>query len=267
MAGMLAFSTVFALPFVVLALAPALISRLPRSGAWLIAVKAAMGLLELAAAIKFLSNVDLVWGWGIFTRSVVLMTWVAIAVVLVVYLAGFIGLGHAPRLSRPRIGRLTAVAAGILLGVWLASGLSGRRLGELEAFLPPADLGGRTHAGELPWIINDYDAALGSAQRTARPILVDFTGYTCTNCRWMEANMFPKDEVRYELARYVRVRLYTDGRGEPYRRFQQMEQQWFGTVALPYYAVLDSDGRPVVAFGGLTRDAAEFTAFLRAGLQ
>ena len=266
-AGMLAFSSVFALPFVVLALAPQLVSALPRSGAWLVAVKATMGLLELAAAMKFLSNVDLVWGWGVFTRSAVLATWMAIAVVLVVYLAGFLRLGPAPRLGRPGLARLTAIAAGIVLGAWLASGLSGRRLGELEAFLPPDDLGGRTQHGELSWIVNGYDAALASARATGKPILVDFTGYTCTNCRWMEMNMFPQEDVKRELMRYVRVRLYTDGRGDMFRRQQNMELDWFGTVALPYYAVLSTDGRPIVAFGGLTRDPAEFTAFLRTGLE
>ena len=267
LAGMLAFSTVFAAPFVALALAPRWIASLPRSGPWLVAVKAVMGLLEVAAAMKFLSNADLVWGWRIFSREVVLVTWILIAVVLVVYLAGLIRLGGAPRLGRPRGARMIATAAAVLLGVWLATGLAGRRLGELEAFLPPADLAAATPNGELPWILNDYDGALAEASRQGRPLLVDFTGYTCTNCRWMEANMFPAPEVTRELARYVRVRLYTDGRDETNRRFQKMEQDMFGTVALPYYAVIGPDGVPKVAFGGLTRDSAEFMAFLRRGLE
>src|SRR4029079_3036269 len=122
---------------------------------------------------------------------------------------------------------------------------------------PPADLKAAQGA-ELAWVMNDYDAALAEAKRQDRPILVDFTGYTCTNCRWMEANMFPRPEIARELARYVRLRLYTDGRGEIYRRQQQLEQQWFGTVALPYYAVLNPDGLPVIGFGGLTRDPNEY---------
>ena len=267
LAGMIAFSTIFALPFVLLALAPHWLASLPRSGPWLVAVKAVMGLLELAAAMKFLSNVDLVWHWGIFTRPVVLVVWTAIAVVMVIYLVGLVRLGRAPRLSRPGLARWTAVAAGVVLGVWLASGLTGRRLGELEAFLPPADLAGVAHGSELAWMINDYDAALAEAKQSGRPVLIDFTGYTCTNCRWMEANMFPRPEVVRELARYVRVRLYTDGQGEMYQRYQQLEQKMFGTVALPYYAVLRPDGTPVVAFGGLTRDVAEYVNFLRKGLE
>jgi thiol:disulfide interchange protein DsbD len=267
LAGMIAFSTIFALPFVLLALAPNWLASLPRSGPWLVAVKAVMGLLEIAAAMKFLSNVDLVWHWGIFTRPVVLLVWTAIAIVLVLYLIGLIRLGHAPRLSRPGIARWTAIAAGVALGVWLASGLTGNRLGELEAFLPPADLAGMAPGSELRWIINDYDQALADARQTGQPVLVDFTGYTCTNCRWMEANMFPRPDVSRELARYVRLRLYTDGQGEMYRRYQQLEQATFGTVALPFYAVLKPDGTPVVTFGGLTRDPAEYINFLRRGLE
>ena len=266
LAGMLVFSSVFALPFVVLAIAPQWIAALPKSGPWLVAVKATMGLLELAAAMKFLSNVDLVWRWGIFTREVVLMTWIAIAVVLVVYLAGILRIGHAPRLGRPGLMRLAGIAATIAIVAWLGTGLRGQRLGELEAFLPPADLARTAPGGELAWMLNDYDTALQQAQREDRPILIDFTGYTCTNCRWMEANMFTRDDVARELARFIRVRLYTDGRGEMYSRHQAMEQELFGTVALPYYAVIAPSGDPVVAFGGLTRDSAEFMNFLRRGL-
>ena len=267
LAGMLAFSSVFALPFVILAFVPQVLASLPRSGPWLVAVKAVMGIIEIAAAMKFLSNADLVWGWNIFTRPVVLTSWVLLSIVLVVYLAGLVRLGPVPRLKRPGFGRMVAVAAAIVLGVWLGTGLAGRRLGELEAFLPPADLAVLSPTGELPWILNNYDAALAQARDKRQRILIDFTGYTCTNCRWMEANMFPQAEITRELARYVRVRLYTDGRGEPFKSFQKMEQTLFGTVALPYYAVMTPDGVPIVGFGGLTRDSSQYLSFLRKGLE
>jgi thiol:disulfide interchange protein len=266
LAGLLVFSSVFALPFVLLAWAPQAIATLPRSGAWLLSVKATMGLLELAAALKFLSNVDLVWHWGVFTRDVVIALWLIIGVVLVTYLAGGLRLGHAPRLSRPGLPRGMTVAAALALTVWLGTGLAGQRLGELEAFLPPGDLAGGED-GELVWLVNDYEAALEQSAAENRPVLVDFTGYTCTNCRWMEANMFPRPDVSRELGRYIRLRLYTDGQGELYRRFQNLQRDTFGTVALPYYAVLAPGGVPVVAFGGLTRDSQEFVAFLQRGLQ
>jgi thiol:disulfide interchange protein DsbD len=263
--GMFAFATVFALPFVGLALAPQLAAALPRSGPWLATIKTSMGLLELAAAVKFLSNADLVWGWRVLTREVVLGVWIAIGLVLAIYLLVSSPMGSARGSRRPRAPRLAAAATALALCLWLVGGLTGRRLGELEAFLPPADLAATEPDGELAWIVNDYDRALTEAQKQNRPLLIDFTGYTCTNCRWMEANMFPRPDVARELARFVRVRLYTDGRGEIYRRFQQMEQDLLGTVALPYYAVIAPDGTPALAFGGLTRDADEFIAFLREG--
>jgi thiol:disulfide interchange protein DsbD len=264
--GLLVFSSIFALPFVLLAWAPQAVAALPRSGAWLLSVKATMGLLELAAALKFLSNVDLVWGWGIFTRDVVIALWIVIGVVLVIYLAGGLRLGHAPKLSRPGMPRWVTVAGALALTIWLGTGLAGQRLGELEAFLPPGELGGG-EGGELAWMVNDYEGALAQASKENRPILIDFTGYTCTNCRWMEANMFTRPEVSRELARYIRLRLYTDGRGEEYLRFQNLQRDTFGTVALPYYAVVAPGGVPVVAFGGLTRDSAHFVSFLSRGLQ
>jgi thiol:disulfide interchange protein DsbD len=264
--GLLVFSSIFALPFVLLAWAPQALAALPRSGAWLVSVKAAMGLLELAAALKFLSNVDLVWGWGVFTRDVVIGLWLVIGVALVAYLAGLLRLGHAPRLTRPGVPRWATVAAVALLTGWLGTGLAGSRLGELEAFLPPGELGGGED-GELAWIVNDYEGALAQSAKEGRPLLIDFTGYTCTNCRWMEANMFPEAEVSRELTRYVRVRLYTDGRGDMYRRFQDFQRDTYGTVALPYYAAVAPGGVPVVAFGGLTRDSALFVSFLQRGLR
>ena len=268
--GMLVFSTVFAAPFFLLALLPGALQRSARPGDWMPAIERTLGALELAAAAKFVSNADLVLGWGIFTRQVVLLLWLAILLALIAALLW-------PTLRRTRddarrIGRARAVmAAGAMIAAAaLVPGLSGGRLGELEAFLPPPT---SAHSGlppvplhgELPWMLNDYDGALAAARRDGRPILVDFTGYTCTNCRWMEANMFPRAEVKRALARFVRMRLYTDGLGEPYISQQALEQRVFGTVALPFYAVLDSAGRPRATFLGMTRDERAFMAFLALG--
>jgi thiol:disulfide interchange protein len=273
--GMLVFATVFALPFFILALMPQWASQMPRSGAWLHAVKVLMAFLEIAAAMKFISNVDLVWRWGIFTRDVVLAIWVVIAAAMALYLLGVFKFPGEPRVRRVRAGRWALATVCLLLGVWLFSGIMGRRLGELEAFLPPAD-GARVFAasdasaaiaGELPWIMNDYDAALSRARREGKLVMVDFTGYTCTNCRWMEANMFPRQDVRAELEKYVRLRMYTDGEGEIFQKQQALQQAMFKTVALPYYAILDTDGTPIATYPGLTRNPAEFVAFLQKGLR
>jgi thiol:disulfide interchange protein DsbD len=166
----------------------------------------------------------------------------------------------------------------LAFGFYLLTGLFGRRLGELESFLPPETenssgtftAGGISSStlatnGELNWITNDYESALKQAKAENKAIFIDFTGYTCTNCRWMEVNMFTKGPVKQELAKYVRARLYTDGEGQPYEGFQQMQQDKFGTVALPLYAVVNGDGSILTTFPGLTRNEAEFVAFLKAG--
>jgi thiol:disulfide interchange protein DsbD len=106
---------------------------------------------------------------------------------------------------------------------------------------------------------------LKQAKAEHKPVFINFTGYTCTNCRWMEVNMFTKAAIKEELTNYVRVRLYTDGEGQPYEGFQRMQEEKFGTVALPLYAVVNGDGNPIITFSGLTRDQAEFVSFLKAG--
>ena len=237
--GLLTFSAVFALPFLVLALVPEALGRLPRSGEWMVTMKGTLAFLELAAAMKFLSNADLVQGWGVFTRNVVLGSWIVLGVALVLYLLGVrVSCGGAPR---PGTHLVPALATAAIVA-WLATGLMGRRLGELEPFLPPAgaNSAGVANANELSWILNDYAAATARARAEHKLVLIDFTGYTCTNCRWMEANMFPREAVRAELERFVRVRLFTDGRDESNVRQQAFEERQFKTVALPLYAVVDS---------------------------
>jgi thiol:disulfide interchange protein len=260
LAGLVAYSATFAAPFVVLAAAPQFVSQLPRSGPWLARLKVVMGFLEIAAAVKFLSNADLVWSWGVFTRQVVLALWLGTAGALAIYLA--VAPARGARRAAP--GRLAAVAATLAVAIWLATGLTGRGLGELEAFLPPLT-GGATAAriGDLVWVVNDLDSAMGLARRAHQRVFIDFTGYTCTNCRWMEANMFPRPEIRGPLDGFVRARLYTDGQGEVYERQQRYQQDRFKTVALPLYAIVEPDQRVVATFAGLTRDPAEFLRFLR----
>jgi thiol:disulfide interchange protein DsbD len=265
--GMLAFSAVFALPFFVLALAPQMLAQLPRAGGWMNSIKVSMGFLEVAAAMKFISNADLVWKWGIFTRDVVLAVWIAIGIILSVYLLGKFQLAHD---SKPeRLGALRMFSALISLAVsfYLLTGLFGARLGELESFLPP-DLENSSSSrfrrdDEPKWMSNDYQGALARAKTENKRVFVDFTGYTCTNCRWMEANVFPKKEVEAELHKFVLVKLYTDGDGEIYAAQQQLEQDMLGTVALPYYAVVSPNGDLITSFPGLTRNVGEFVDFLK----
>jgi len=264
--GMLAFSVVFALPFFILALIPQWVAQLPRAGGWMNSVKVAMGFLEVAAAMKFISNVDLVWQWGFFTRDVILAVWIALGLLLTIYLLGFYQLAHDSKQERIGAMRLLATIVSLAVTFFLLTGLFGAKLGELESFLPPDLAGnssGRTASSEPTWIDNNYEAALAQAKAENKRVFVDFTGYTCTNCRWMEANIFPKPEVEAELKKFVLLKLYTDGEGEVYERNQELEQEMLGTVALPYYAVVAGDGTLIASFPGLTRVANEFVDFLR----
>jgi len=263
LAGMLVFACVFAAPFFVLALVPGILRKRLRPGGWMRALETVLGAVEIAAAIKFVSNADMVLRCGIFTRGRVIALWIAIFAILAFAL---VWNKRGPQSNRSPRGafRFAASASAIALVALLVPGLFGRSLGELEAFLPPVNAGASVGAptGNAAWMLNDYRAALLAANREQRLILIDFTGYTCTNCRWMEANMFPRDEVRHALDRFVRVRLYTDGIGEPYDSQQRLEERLFGTVALPLYAVVDASGRPRARFLGMTRNAAEFVDFL-----
>lgn len=277
--GMLVFSAVFATPFFILATVPRLLSSLPRSGGWLNSVKVVMGFLEIAAAMKFLSNVDLVWGAGmsasgalnygmVFTREVVLLIWIAVGLGICLYILGLFRFRHDSPVKKIAPLRLVFAVAFLGLCVYLGSGLLGKKLGELESFLPPKNaesafniLGNRNE--ELHWITNNFQQALNDAKAQNKLVFVDFTGYTCTNCRWMEANMFPRPEIKAEMEKYVLASLYTDGDGEVYDKQQQFQEQTFQTVALPFYAIFDSEGKPLSAFPGLTRNPTEFVDFLK----
>jgi thiol:disulfide interchange protein DsbD len=272
LAGMVAFSTVFAIPFFLLALAPQIVSSLPRAGGWMNSVKVVMGYLEIAAAMKFLSNADLVFGWGVFTRQAVLAIWVAVGLLVVLYLLGNFKMSHDSPVMTVTAPRTVFSIIFLSISIWLMTGLFGHSLGELEAFLPPPEQGAVTSAtdgtgadsasAEPHWILNDYVAAKAEATKENKPIFIDFTGYTCTNCRWMEANMFPRPEIQAAMSKFVLVRLYTDGAGKLYEDQQAMQNDRFGTVALPLYVLLSKDGATISTFPGLTRNPAEFLAFL-----
>ncbi|MGI8508817.1 MAG: protein-disulfide reductase DsbD family protein [Gemmatimonadaceae bacterium] len=292
-AGMLVYSLVFALPFVVLATVPRWIGQLPRGGAWLGRVKAVMGFIEIAAAVKFISNADVVWRWGIFTHDVVLGSWVAISLLIAFYLLGAFRLPHEPPLpareapplssrpdmrsgsTQPLLPNLTgataiAAVAFMALGMYLVTGLTGRPLGTLESFLPlvdgpPPSVNAADVPAQLHWRLNDLPGALALAKREHRRVFIDFTGYTCTNCRWMEANMFSRPEVKVAMDKFVLARLFTDGDGEMYDRQQTMQERQYGTIALPLYVVVDADGKTITTFAGLTRSPNAFLSFLTKG--
>ena len=264
--GMLVYSTAFAIPFVLLAVAPRYVARLPRSADWIRTLRVLIGFLEVAAAIKFVSNTDLVLGWRVLTRGVVLSLWAGLALIAAGYLAR-----KAVRSVEPyprRIRALVPAVLALLVAVWLGAGVRGTPIKQLDAFLPPTVPGASISSARLgaeSWILNDYARALGSARTSGKLVFVDFTGYTCTNCRWMEANIFSRPDVSAELNRFVLARLYTDGEGTVYEQQQAFQEKSFGTVALPLYAIVDGEGKIRATFTGLTRDPSEFIRFLQRG--
>lgn len=264
--GMLVYSAAFALPFFLLALAPRYVARLPRAGEWMRTMRILIGLLEVGAAVKFVSNADMVQQWGIFTRDVVLYSWAALAVAGAVYLArGVVPIARRRMRSLPA--SLAPVFVALFLAGWLVSGTGGRALPQIEAFLPPTTVASTpamttTSEAAVQWVVNDHPAALAAARESGKLVFLDFTGYTCTNCRWMEANVFTHPQVASELERFVLSRLYTDGEGELYERQQAFQEETFGTVALPLYAVVDANGQVRGTLSGLTRNPVQFIMFL-----
>jgi thiol:disulfide interchange protein DsbD len=273
--GMLAFATAFALPFFLFALFPRWLHSLPKSGGWLNSVKVVMGFLEIAAAFKFLSNVDLVWGWNTVSRNLVLAAWIAIAIVMAIYLLGKIQLPHDTVVERLGVARMLFATFSFAVAFYLLTGLFGAPLGELDAWLPPEETNGRSvvsslsgNAEKSAWI-ESYDAALEKARVENKPVFLNFTGVTCTNCRWMEKNMFPDPLVKKELDRFVLAELFTDRETPAHReedeKNAERQSRQFGSAALPLYAIISPDEKPLAVFPSLTRDKQEFISFLQRG--
>ena len=274
MIGMIVFSSAFASPFFLLALFPQYLASLPKSGGWLNSTKVVMGFLEMAAAFKFISNTDLVWGWGFFSHNIVLAIWAVLMVLCGVYLLGKIRFPHDSPVEFLSTGRLGISMIFLVFGLYLSSGLYGQRLhGLIYSYLPPKmneDVSGGSaskfsyHEG-LTWY-KDLNQAFEASSVSSKPIFVDFTGYTCTNCRWMEVNVFIKPEVKERFEKMTLVQLYTDG-GPNHKENQIYEIERFGTAALPYYVILSPDDEVISTFPGMTRNINDFIDFLDSGLE
>jgi len=271
--GMIIFSTAFALPFFFLAMFPQYLAKLPKSGGWLNVVKVVMGFLVFAVAFKFLGNVDLVWGLGIFTHNVVLAIWTVSMIFTGIYLLGKIRLPHDSPVESLSVGRMLLSLFFIVFGLYLGTGFFGRSInGTIESYLPPKVESGsgmvvtdNSSVEDTQYWHSEIADAIAEAEKTGKLIFVNFSGYTCTNCHWMEANVLSKSEVMELLNEFVLVKLYTDG-GENHRAKRQYEIDKFGTAAQPFYAILDENENEIARFPGLTRDLNEFKDFLNKGL-
>jgi len=309
--GMFGFSLALAIPFALFAMFPGWLNALPKSGGWLNSVKVILGFLELAFALKFLSNVDLAYHWHIFDREVFLVLWIVIFGLMGVYLLGKLRLSNDSPLSHVSVQRLFLAIIVLSFTVYLVPGLWGAPLKSISAFLPPmstqdfdlSNIGGQaalmpdaadntlhkySDLFDKPKGFNpffDYDEALAFAKKVHKPLMIDFTGHACVNCRKMEANVWPDKEVYRTMTQdYVLVQLYVDDKtdlaaGEQTttaegRAIKTIGNKWsylqthkFQTNSQPFYILLDPDTETtLVEPQGASYDSAEYLKYLESGL-
>ena len=257
--GMLIFSLAFASPFFLLALFPHYLTKMPQSGSWLNSVKVIMGFLEIAAAFKFISNTDLVWQWDIFTYEVVLSCWAIIMALCSLYIVGYIRFRNDSKVEFSYQRSLLSIVF-LSLSLYLLSGNFGYRInGTIESYLPP-----KKEYSNLEWV-NSLEEGFQLAKEENRNIFIDFTGVTCTNCRWMETNIFTQESVEELMEQFVLVSLYTDA-GDNYLEKREYQIDRFETAALPYYVILNKEDSIIAEFPGMSRNVDDFIEFLESGL-
>jgi len=285
--GMLTFGTVFALPFFLLALFPAKLANLPKSGSWMMTLKAFMGFLELVAAVKFFQAADYQWKLGLLPRDTFLALWAALFIMAALYLMGWMIIpGHEVNkigIARRSFGVLTFAVAAYML-----QGIGGRSIGFFDGFPPPKDYARADAAviassyvapgtkkedptaepGKpivLNWIVNDIDKAIEKAKSENKLIFIDFTGYSCVNCRLMEERIFPREEVKKEMSNYVLLKLYTDDLDNMDRSmaYQEFQTQLVGAISLPYYVIMTPEKQALYKQKDWEPDASKFVAFLK----
>ncbi len=264
--GMLAFSIGLAAPFFLLALFPSYLGKLPRSGGWMVRVKVVLGFVVLAVMLKYLSNVDQVLQTHWLTRERFLAAWIVLFALPGLYLLGLLPIEGIKRDERLGAGRALVAALFLIFSISLIPGLLGTRLGDLDAFVPEAtgNFTAAAQQGAAPgtYFKNDLDGAITAARQQQKLVLVNFTGYACTNCHWMKANMFSRPEIQAALKNMILVDLYTDGTDAESDKNQKFEDQRFGTASIPFYAILDADRNTIATFPQLTRNPREFLSFL-----
>lgn len=274
--GMLGFSAAFASPFILFAMFPGYLERLPKSGAWMNVVKVLLGIVILAASVKFLANADIIWQWGMINRPLGIAVWMTLFFIAGFYLLGFFALQGEKKPESITTGRLFLSIPFLLFSFYLIPGLLGASLGIWDAWLPArqatdvsvvrsiSTAGGAAVAEEY-WS-DDFDSSVENAIAANRPVFIDFTGYTCTNCRAMESTVFPLPNIVQRFDQMERVKLYTDG-GQRAAENQRFQFELTGTVALPTYVILDPESGVVLdQLIGFTR-AVEFERFLDRGLE
>lgn len=273
--GMAVFSAVFAFPFFLLALFPSVMTKLPRSGAWMNNIKVVFGFVEVAFAISYFARVDSLLGWSFISREVVLAVWAGCSILIMFYILGT----YRMELDGPvhHIGGFRALLAIVFATTtfYLFAGIQGGSIGPLEPFVyaessrqvaqvsTPSSSESSTLAHKEGQWYEDLDEALIIAKKQNKPVFVDFTGVTCSNCRWMEKNMFPKQKVRELMNSMILVRAYTDRRYNPMdKKYRDMQSSRFNSTLLPLYVLLTPDNK-LIGSSSYTDQEQEFITFLQ----
>ena len=284
--GMLGFALALALPFTLFAIFPNLLQSMPKSGGWMNSVKVVLAFIELALALKFLSIADLAYGWRILDREVFLSLWIVIAILLGLYLLGKIRFPHDAPQEKTPIPALFLAIISFSFAVYMMPGLVGAPLRAISAFAPPLrtqDL--NLYNGEVHAKFDDYDAGMAYARQVGKPVMIDFCGYGCVNCRKMEASVWIDPNVKHMLEEdYVLITLMVDEKaplkepieimengekvklrtvGDKWSYFQRMK---FGANAQPFYVLLDHQGKPLAPSYAFNEDVSAYLNFLKSGL-
>lgn len=274
------YAFVFAFPFFLLALFPTVLQRIPRSGEWMNHIKVSLAFIEIAFAISYFARVDSIVGWQVLSRELVLAVWASCTLLIALYLLGVFRAKLDSPLEHVSGIRATFATVFVALTLYLLQGMFGGSVGTLESFIyvesarPNAAREPEAEMQQSPskdaviplgkWT-EDLEAALASARRHNVPVFVDFTGVSCTNCRWMEKNIFPQPDVQKYFQKMVLVRAYTDRRNNPRDEYyKRLQQERYGSTLLPYYVILSPTGQPL-ATATYTSNLTEFIRFLQSG--
>lgn len=285
--GMGAFALALAIPFTLFAIFPSLLKEMPRSGGWLNSVKVVLGFLELALSLKFLSVADLAYGWGILDREVFVSLWIVIFALLGMYLLGKLKFSHDSELIYVSIPRLFLALASLSFAIYLVPGLWGAPLKGVSAFVPPLytqDF--NLYEGGQFKEFHDYDEGMKYAAENNRPVIIDFSGYGCVNCRKMEGAVFDTQEVSNVIKEnFVLIKLMVDDRtslktpitvtenGKKMKletvgdRWSYLQRYKFSASTQPFYVILDNKGNALVKPYSYNENVAEFLIWLDAGLK
>lgn len=284
--GMLGFAIALALPFAFFALFPAVMKKMPKSGGWMNTVKVTLGFVELAFALKFLSVADLAYGWHILDRETFLALWIAIFAVAAFYLFGLISI-HGDRGKDISVTRLFLGLASLAFAIYMVPGLWGAPLKAVSAFAPPMNTQDfRLGNDEVSATYTDYHEGMKASAATGKPVLLDFTGYGCVNCRKMEASVWTDPGVsRLLKEKFILVSLYTDdktplpnnvdvninGKRKTLRtvgdKWSYLQQIKFGANAQPFYVAVNQRGVPLAGSYAFDENPANFENYLKKALK